>query len=227
MRYLVLLLSLFMTTGALAGTFHPTEGRTVAVVGAIDSSALSMSDDIMKLADGSGKPIDLVIQSPGGRIDVGRTIIQAMKIAQVRGHVVRCVVVSYAASMAFSILANCSERYALAEAQMLYHPPRIGLMMATVTPQMAAQLHAELKKISLEIIRELQALYPVPLKPFLRHYLRESWHSAADLNAALGGNQQWITQVDDVSGIKSVVSDNPQDFEPAVPGQIIYQYLPK
>lgn len=226
MYYLVLVLSMFVATNAMAGTFRPTEGRTVAIVGAIDSSAIKMSDDIMQLADGSGQPIDLIIQSPGGRIDVGRTIIQAMKIAQTRGHTVRCVVVSYAASMAFSILANCSERYALQEAQMLYHPPRIGLMMATVTPQMAAQLHAELKKISLEIIRELQLLYPVPLKPFLRHYLRESWHSADDLNSALGGNAQWITKVDDVAGLKSVVSDNPQDYEPAVPGQIIYQYLP-
>lgn len=226
MRYLFVVLAALLSTGAIAGTFYPTKDRTVPIVGVIDKEALQVSDEILKLADGSGKDIDLIIQSPGGSIAIGRVIIQSIKIAKRRGHTVRCAVVSYAASMAFSVLANCSERYALEEAQMLYHPPRLSVFAATITPKIAAQLADELKKVNLEIIQELQELYPVPLHPFLRHYIRESWHSAKDLNADLGGNATWITAVDDIEGITSLVSENPGEYLPAASGQIIYQFLP-
>lgn len=226
MRYLLVIFSLLFPAAAMSNTFTPTKDRTVNVIGAIDENSLGAADEILKLADGSGKPIDLLIQSPGGMIYVGRTIVQSMSIAKRRGHQVRCAVVSYAASMAFTVLANCSERYALPEARMLYHPPRVGLFMTTMTPEAASQLADDLHKTNKEIIDELLALYPVARKPFLKNYYREVWHTAADLNAALPGGRAWITIVDDIAGLSTVVSDKSSDFSSAASGQIIYQYLP-
>jgi len=223
MNFVLLFFSVMLSSTSLAGSFQPSKDKSIVIQGPIDLSSATLSNKIMSLADGSGDNIDLIINSPGGHVAVGYAIVQAMSIAKHRGHTVRCVVVSYAASMAFTILAHCSERYALQQAKMLYHPPRI-FAMGVITHDLASLLSEELSKLSSEIVEELLALYPVNRDHFYKHYARESWHSGADLNAALGGNRTWITIVDDIEGLKLLV-DSVGDAENKVNyNQILYEY---
>lgn len=223
MNLVVIIIAALFSASAVASTFTPTPGRTVNLFGVIDAPTIDVADAIMKLADGSGKPIDMLIDSPGGSIYAGRVLIQAMSIAQNRGHEIQCVVVRDAASMAFSILAMCSKRYALPEAQMLYHPPRVNAMFISITPDSASTLADELNKMSLAIIDELLSLYPIDRAFFLKHYQRESWHSADDLNAAMPGRRTWIRVIDDIAGLKSLQQDQ-KGSNNLVNEKTIYQF---
>jgi ATP-dependent protease ClpP protease subunit len=53
------------------------------------------------------------------------TLMSAMDAVKAQGIPIRCFVPVYAASMAFHILGNCTERYALHYTLLLFHPARI------------------------------------------------------------------------------------------------------
>lgn len=225
MKRLLVLIALLFSTNALSEVFTPTENRTLFVYGVIDEPLLPVVSGILSLADGSGKDIDLIINSPGGSIEVGDKIIQATSIAKARGHKVRCAVVGMAASMAFSVLGHCSERFALDRAQLLYHPPRVFLMGEAITSDIAASMAHYLKKEDEKVIEDLLAVYPIDKKLFMFHYKQESWHNASELNADFNGI--WIHPVEDITGVRSLDYSFKPSTAPIPNERIIRQYIPE
>lgn len=125
-RVLIVFGLLLLGKTATAGSSVTLDkSRTVVIKGTIVSP--KAADTIFMLTLSSNLPIDIVLSSPGGVIDTGLIIGSAIKVAQARGIVVRCHVPVYAASIAFYLLTQCSERYALGNSFLIFHQARIVL----------------------------------------------------------------------------------------------------
>ncbi len=71
-------------------------------------------------------PRIVVIDSPGGYVDSGEAILQAMKREQAAGTKQVCVVMGGASSMAFNFLTFCDVRLATRNSHMLVHKVEAG-----------------------------------------------------------------------------------------------------
>lgn len=126
MKHLLFLIAFLCSTAASALTVEVNPLRLVNIKGEINGSSIKHASKIEQLADGTGQDIDIVITSGGGSVAMGSQVLSAIKIAQVRGHKVRCFVPVVAASMGFQIFIMCDERYALSNALLLWHPMKSG-----------------------------------------------------------------------------------------------------
>lgn len=73
---------------------------------------------------GADKTVYIEIDSQGGHIETGFRIMNMMDQAKKRGFRFVCIVRNYAISMAFTILANCDERYAAPYSILMFHQVR-------------------------------------------------------------------------------------------------------
>ena len=118
--------------------------------------------------------------------------------------------------MAFLVLANCSSRYALPNATLLYHSPYFDIKDTEVTYEDAISMAARLKYLHNWMVESILELYPIDRKTLLRHMKRETKHRPKDLNAALKTGRKWISVVDDVKGLSTLVAE-PEEA-PLFPG---------
>ena len=177
--------------------------RLINILGPVNAQIVDKANDLMRLARTSRAPIYLFVNSPGGSVRAGNVFIDAMTITKSRGIEIKCVTSIYAASMAFSILANCSDRYVLPNARLLFHPARIGIMGAFTGPeyQEFADILNNLDKSLQEfLVEELEIDRDVMLKA----YYAEKWWDAKELQAAT--KKGWLTIVDDITGIDDLFS---------------------
>lgn len=176
--------------------------RLIKVLGAVGPDIVKKANQLLALADSTKEPIYVLINSPGGSVRVGNVFIDAMTMAKSRGVQIKCLTSIYAASMAFSIFANCSEKYVLANTQLLFHPARIGLF-GVYTAEEFELMHKELKKIDNRLqdflLRELE----IDKEVMLKAYYDEKWWEAEELQKAT--RKGWLNIVDDVVGIDSTL----------------------
>lgn len=102
--------------------------RTIVIAGPINSDIVPLAAKLVDLAKTKDKPINLLIESPGGSVFTGFIFLNAMKMVQAQGVKINCIVPSYAASMAFIIFAYCNKRYAFDRSLLLFHPMGINFM---------------------------------------------------------------------------------------------------
>ncbi len=195
---LTLISTLFVSFPAHADAFDATKGRTLYIRGFVGAQALDVAGKIIDLTDKNDEePIDLVINSPGGSIYAGMQILSAMTVAQARGVTIRCFVPVMAASMAFAILAQCDERYALPFTMLLWHPGKQQSAKALTKDDL--EYGAEQLK---EMERDLSAIEMRALKIspalFNYHYVHETMWFALSLKRASPG---FMTIVDDFTGV--------------------------
>lgn len=65
--------------------------------------------------------VNIVIHSPGGRLDIGRPLVRMIREAKAYDIEVNCFVDGVAASMALIILSECSNRYGTFGSHVLWH----------------------------------------------------------------------------------------------------------
>jgi ATP-dependent Clp protease protease subunit len=143
----------------------------------------------------SDEPIDLLINSPGGSVYAGMAVVDAIKFAQERGVEVRCVSGVMAASMGFIILSECSQRYALPNARLLFHPISIsvrGARVNEIVPDLVETLREEE-----DIKRKLCSRLNFKRGFFDKHYYAETFWQAANLAKR---SPRFVNIVDDVKG---------------------------
>lgn len=96
-------------------------------------------------------PRVVILNSPGGRIDIGNQIIALMELEKSLGTQQICIVNQYAHSMAFNILSHCDVRIAQPKAKMIFHKARIfafGMATAKDLRRVAKILDAADKPIA-------------------------------------------------------------------------------
>jgi len=182
---------------AEAETFTFSKDRVVKLIGEVSGDSLTLAQEIDKLSLISNKPIDFLINSPGGAVGPGMTVVDSMRQAQKRGVRFRCVTGVLAASMAFIILAECDERYTLPNARLLFHPISISTNGARV-----GELLTVLKQIVEQEERvksRLQSQMGMSTKDFIDNYYAETFWSGYELTD-FTKNKSFLTVVDQVTG---------------------------
>lgn len=158
--------------------------RAVMVDGVIMGRSLRpLGDKIVKLAlENAELPIDIIVDSPGGSVIVGTWFINQMEAARGRGAQLRCFVSGAAASMAFSILLHCDERYALTQTYLLWHPVRVSGGGGGLTARESRILARSMAALDKWILKDVAAALPnVPYKTIKYHFQVESLHYARNL----------------------------------------------
>jgi ATP-dependent Clp protease protease subunit len=150
MKNLLVILAALISTPGLSRsiTVDPDAATTVEISGPIDFQLVAPLVDKIVSQASAGTEITLIINSPGGEVNAGLFLINAMKLSQARGDKLRCITTGLAASMALQVFSQCDSRFALPNSFMLYHPVRVNLGGGPfspgiiLTPQLAEELSA-------------------------------------------------------------------------------------
>jgi ATP-dependent protease ClpP protease subunit len=167
--------------------------RVFKVIGEINAESLKEPTLTLAKLSLSNNPgvVDMIIDSPGGRVDAGFQFIILMKQFQRAGGIIRCSVVSMAASMAYHIFLHCNERHALEESLLLWHRARVnvgGFMGTPMTYNEASALAVQLKQLDDHIFLDISRAMSGASDKFLRyHFERETMHVASVLSLSVPG----------------------------------------
>ena len=162
---------------------------------------------IMDSSKESKEDIFLLINSPGGSVAAGNVFIASMIMAKSRGVKVKCVIPIYAASMAFSIMLNCSKNYVLEKTSLLFHPVRIGLM-GYLTGLDAQSLAQDLLAMDNQLLTQLSIILAVPRQDLIEPFVDEKWWSAKEMKAFIG-NKSFLTIVKNIEGSDKIFDLSP------------------
>lgn len=207
-----------------AATDNFPTGRTLLISGVIASgNILPLGKQMLALAQKSSDPITLIINSPGGEINTGLIFLNYMQAAKALGTPIRCYVPLVAASLAFHILTQCSERHALTTTLLLWHRARESIMFAQVTAPMAEALGRGLYSADEIIIRALKATLGIPEDQIMWHLENETLHTGLSLHEMA---PEFITSHNYVEGLLQKASDKSiphnQSVEKIDKDEIIY-----
>lgn len=192
-------------------TYKVDTARNVDILGPISiGKGLRVAQAILSKATGPlDQEIFLTVNSPGGSVVGGWFIIDAMSAAKTKGYKVTCVTGVLAASMAFNILAACDERWALPNAQLLWHPARI-FTRSPVTADVMDVWTDELRSINGKIKKLILESSEMDEDFFDLHDSRETLHPA--VNLVPHTKLYWINCVNNVEGAPSLLKvTDPRD----------------
>lgn len=164
-------------------------------------------------AEKSTDPVDIVINSPGGDIVSGRVFISYMERTKEKGVTIRCYVPTLAASMAFSILTHCNERYTLDTSFLLWHRARSTIPGGAISGPEAAVVARDLYTLDNEILRELHNTLHMAPKDVTYHFNHETLHTGLNLSLLA---PRFITSVASVDGLLETLANKkvPRNFQP-------------
>jgi ATP-dependent protease ClpP protease subunit len=203
MRFLLTVLSALICISAPihAEVFAVQDSkRLVEVIDVVDGSMIKdVAQKIDALSQASSKPIDMFINSPGGAVLVGTTIIDSMLVARSRGVKFRCISSVLAASMAFIILAHCDERYVLPNTKLLFHP--VSTSSSGRIQELLISLD-QIKDTEMAIMKFINDKMKLPWKKFHMHYFAETMWSGASLDKHT--DHKFLKVVTSVKGIPNL-----------------------
>lgn len=196
-KYLCFVALIFISSSAQSDVFSVEDPkRTVRMIGVVDGRAMALAKQIEKLSR-TREPIDMLINSPGGSMEVGMVIVDAMRLAKKRGVKFRCASAVMAASMAFIMLAECQERYVLANTRLLFHPVSISGGGIRIQ-ELIVGLHETIDE-ERAIMADLQKVMKLRWKDFHRHYFAETFWAGYRL-AKFTTRARFLRVVDDMYG---------------------------
>lgn len=193
-----LLLALSFTPAAFGKSLRMDESRTILIEGGIDGNIVPLAFQLEEMTRKNRKPVYLVLNSPGGQVIPMMVFLQAMSIAKNRGVTIKCVAPILAASAAFQIFANCSERYAFKYSFLLFHPVRTGGQFRD-TEMLPA--YRDMKDMQNAMVAELLAVLGMDEDLFWFHFNAETLHRAVDLQKI---TTDFLTLIDDVEGLEKI-----------------------
>ena len=198
MKLLLLFILLANNSQALTLNVNPT--RLVRIVGEVGIEILDQADKIERISRTPGN-LFILINSFGGSVSAGDIFISSIKLAQARGVKVHCVVSSVAASMAFSILANCSYRYAFSGSQLLFHPAS-AVLRASMNSLQLSRILKRLIKLDKEDLRFLRRSTGMEPSILVKAYYIGGWWSVQDLIKVT--RYHWIREIDNITGVEQL-----------------------
>lgn len=133
-------------------------------------------------------PVMVAIDSVGGEVGAGMTIIGAIKHLKDAGIKVQCVVTGLAASMAAWIYLHCSERYATPSAVIMYHFGRIMIPQGTALgANELASLAKGLGETNNKMLADLKTYLPINPIILFTMLMNELFVPAKELDKATEG----------------------------------------
>ena len=209
------LLSLLVSTQVFANNKFSRKVSPFQSKVRVDVSRLLIVDNVIRGTDSrehaglirkytkqSKKPIYMYLDSPGGSVVAGLFMIHEMEKAKAQGVKFICVVDKMAASMAFQYLAHCDTRLAHRTSSMLWHPVRVNVRQASITPTVAKTLYLDLKYTESAMLPKLIKELRLPKRVFFHHYNVETLHFGSQL-AQL--SPRFLQLIDRISNYQEVL----------------------
>ena len=131
----------------------------------------------------SREPVTLLINSPGGSVIAGMSFINRMQTVLALDIEINCYVLDMAASMAFQILTQCTNRYALPGSFLLWHGVRMGTS-APITTQMARMIAEDLQRMDDLVMQQLTTALHLEPSVISYHFDRETLWTGMGLQVA-------------------------------------------
>lgn len=181
--------------------------NAAVIEGVINNNLGAVTNKMLSFDPAKGS-FDLVISSPGGSVMTGSQFINQMEAVKGRGVNIRCFVVDMAASMAFSILVHCNERYTLTHAFLLWHRARImsgGLGGSPTTAETARTDAVQLQLVDDLILHEVLDSMPDADESAIKwHFEKETLHNGYSLHLF---SPSFITPFESIPGLLDVMLD--------------------
>lgn len=185
-----------------AASFHvpedaKAEGRYLEVVDVVNSSIIEdVAKPIHLVKDNS--TVYILINSPGGSVASGATVLDAMILAKQRGVTFKCLVGVLATSMAFIILNECDERYTLTGSRLMFHPISTEASGRVRELVVAKQAIVEYEN---RIMKQLQKNLGFSWEKFYNNYVAETVWTGTILASH---SRFFITVVNNVTGVPNL-----------------------
>jgi ATP-dependent protease ClpP protease subunit len=180
---LAIVAKLFLSaTPALALQTLPVldPNRTVAIDAPIMPNSLGgINDALLTMAAKSKAPVNVILDTPGGSVYEGYKFLRHLKQLKADGIKVRCIVSGNAMSMGMMILLECSERYAVEGALVMWHFPRAGVQGSADELLKAA---IEIKELELKGLARLKEVLPLTPEEVEERYYAEKIQEADTLH---------------------------------------------
>lgn len=205
-----LIVSFWTACSASAGPATPSLENPIVIEGLISRGTMSPIMKYLTAAVSSKtvpNEVTLILNSPGGEINVGSQFIYLMRSAQAQGTKFTCVVHNLAASMAFSILLACDKRVTNNHALLLWHRARVGgVGQGGLTGPAALNLGQELVSHDEDIMVEIKKAFDsaIPDDQLQFHFEMETFHLGSTLSRRA---PKFITAMDVIPGLVEVVND--------------------
>ncbi len=135
-------------------------------------NAITAAQRLEQLSLTNEKTVDIFINSPGGEVDSGIVILNAMDLVKARGKVIRCAVGVLSASMAMHILGKCDERYAFENSLLLFHEIYTGGFK--ITEKTARQIAETMRVLSEKLDRDLRKALGASKDNYTKHLEAET-----------------------------------------------------
>lgn len=197
LTFILITLMILLTNFAVGAELKVDSTRLINILGEVDYNILEKANELAELSK-TPEPIYLLINSPGGSVAAGHVFIDSMRLAQKKGINIKCISTIYNASMAFSIFASCTERYALPNTSLLFHPVSTALS-GRFGERRLTTIADELGKLDKDLQDFLIGSLGISKKLVMDTYYAEKWWTAVELNAV--AKKGWMTIVDGLSGI--------------------------
>lgn len=185
--FLRLLVSLSMFLGCMNVSYAEPDTRLLYLNGPITGARLEplqrALDSVIVSGDGNRKAVTMVINSPGGSVIAGMSFVNKMQTIKEMGIHINCYVTDMAASMAFQILTQCTNRYALSTSYLLWHGVRMGTR-SPITVVLARQIADDLERMDATILSQLQETLDLGSETIQKHFNNETLWSGLGLHAA-------------------------------------------
>lgn len=189
MRVINSLAILMLVSGLAQADSNPVRVNpesAVVIDGVISRGNIDeVGDAILDMAQGGVDQVDMIINSPGGEVITGFMFINKLESAKALGIHVRCFVPEVAASMAFSILTHCDERYALERSFLLWHRARVsmgGLFGQPMTGPELLKAGRDLESMDKLILKEVLSTVDMSEDDIKYHFEAETLHVAVNLH---------------------------------------------
>lgn len=225
----VLVFVMFACSAISKGEPSSIDGkRMVYLQLAIRRAALQpVRDAFAQMAIESSDPITVVISSPGGEVISGMSFVGDMRLAKSRGITLNCYVLDMAASMAFQMLTECTNRYALKSSYLLWHGVRVGGIESAVTAETAQALADDLGRMDVEVLDQLDHSLHIGSDAVRFHFHRETLWSGRALEkedprfiSSYAAFPQLMKELP-----KAVSMKQPNLLDMLFGGEVTYQYI--
>lgn len=144
------------------------------------STLRPVQDSFEKMITVSQEPVTIILSSPGGSVVAGMSFVNLMQSAKAMGVVLNCYVLDMAASMAFQILTQCTNRYALPTSYLLWHGVRTNYE-GPITAEVAKSLYEDIDMMDVIVREQLSNALKMSSDEIERHFHRETLWAAKQL----------------------------------------------
>ena len=179
-----LILAVGCTSGVASAEKFTQDKHLLFIDGVISGSTMGPVQQALEQAVTSGYTgtVTIVLDSPGGEVLAGMRFVNTMIAARSAGIRLDCYVLNMAASMAFQILTQCTNRHVLDGSFLLWHSVRVGIR-GYLTPAVARAVADDLERMNFLIMQQLrESLRDMKDSDIQKAFDQETFWSGAELS---------------------------------------------